>query len=171
MPDTDLHSNREKRLSTNLPLQLSSFVGREQAVAEVKRLLGEGRLLTLTGPGGCGKTRLALAAASELLTAFADGVWLVELAQLSDPALVPRALLSALGLGERAGRTHLEILTDHLRARELLLLLDNCEHLIAAAARLAEALLHHCPRLRILATSREALNLSGEIVWSVPPLS
>ena len=116
----------------NLPLQLTSFIGREREVAEVQRLLDETRLLTLTGSGGAGKTRLALQAAAELLSEFEDGVWWVELASLTDPALVPQAIGSALGLRDEAKRPLLDQLGDHLRGKQMLLVLDNCEHLIAA---------------------------------------
>jgi predicted ATPase/DNA-binding CsgD family transcriptional regulator len=154
----------------NLPSELSSFVGRERELAEIKRLLEKSRLLTLTGPGGCGKTRLALAA-GELAEGFDDGVWLVELAPLADPALVPQAVASVLGAREQPGHSLTETLSDHLRPRSLLLVLDNCEHLIEACATLAEALLRSCPELRVLATSREALGIVGEVAWPVPSLS
>jgi non-specific serine/threonine protein kinase len=157
--------------SNNLPSELSSFVGRKSELAEVRRLLEDNRLLTLTGPGGCGKTRLVLAAASELVEGFEDGVWLVELASLSDPELVPQAFASVLGVREQPGRALIETISDHLRVRKLLLILDNCEHLIEACANLAEALLRWCPELHILATSREALAITGEVAWPVPSLS
>jgi predicted ATPase len=155
----------------NLPSELSSFVGREKELAEVKRLLENTRLLTLTGSGGCGKTRLALAAASELVEGFEDGVWLVELASLADPSLVPQSVAYALGVREQPGRTPTEALSDYLGSRKVLLLLDNCEHLVEACAELAEALLHSCAELRVLATSREALGITGEVAWLVPSLS
>jgi non-specific serine/threonine protein kinase len=155
----------------NLPLQLSSFVGREKELAEVMRLLGDARLLTLTGPGGCGKTRLALAATGELAEGFEDGVWLVELAPLADPSLVSQAVASVVGVREQPGRSLTETLSDHLRTRKLLVVLDNCEHVIEACATLAEALLRSCPELRVMATSREALGIVGEVAWPVPPLS
>src|SRR5918998_3407526 len=160
-----------ERLSHNLPLELSSFVGREKGLAEVERLLEHNRLLTLTGSGGCGKTRLALAVASELVEEFEDGVWLVELAPLVDPSLVPRAVASTLGVREQPGRSPTETLSDYLGSKKVLLVLDNCEHLIEACAELAEALLHSCPELRALATSREALGIAGEVAWPVPSLS
>jgi len=155
----------------NLPLELSSFVGREKELAEVKRLLENTRLLTLTGSGGCGKTRLAVVVAGELVEGFEDGAWLVELASLADPSLMPRAVASALGVREQPGRSPAETLSDHLRTRKVLLVLDNCEHLVEVCARFAEALLRSCPELRILVTSREALGITGEVVWPVPPLS
>jgi predicted ATPase/DNA-binding CsgD family transcriptional regulator len=160
-----------ERPATNLPLELSSFVGREKELAEVKRLLENTRLLTLTGSGGCGKTRLALAAASELVEDFDNGVWMVDLASLSDPTLVPQAVASALSVREQPGRSSTETLIDYLAPKKVLLVLDNCEHLIEACAALAEALLHSCPGLRVLATSREALGITGEVAWLVPSLS
>ena len=157
----------------NLPVQLSSFIGREQELTEVRRLLSESRLVTLTGPAGCGKTRLALRVAADLMHAslFPDGVWLVELAPLSDPALVPQAVASAVDVSEQSGRPLLETLSGFLRSKQLLLVLDNCERLIDACARLAETLLRSCPSLKILATSREAIGLTGESAWLVPPMS
>lgn len=155
----------------NLPLQLTSFIGRDRELGEVKRLLAATRLLTLSGVGGTGKTRLALQAAAELLEEFQHGVWLVELAPVADPELVPQTVASALELRELAGRSATEALADFLEPRELLLLLDNCEHLLEASARFAEPLLRHCPRLRILTTSREPLGIAGEVIWSVPSLS
>jgi predicted ATPase/class 3 adenylate cyclase len=158
-------------LPNNLPAQLTNFIGREREMAEIKRLLTETRLLTLTGAGGFGKTRLSMQVAADLLDAFADGVWLVELAPLFDSTLVPQTVASTLGLREEPGHSLLGILTNYLRAKNLLLILDNCEHLIGACAQLAEALLRACPNLRILTTSREALGIAGESVWIVPSLS
>ncbi len=134
-------------------------------------LLADRRLLTLTGPGGSGKTRLALAVAGDVADGFEDGVWWVALAPLSDPELVPQAVASVLGVREQPGRSMAETLTDHLASRDMLLVLDNCEHLIAACEKLASVLLYACPSLRILATSREALGVAGETVLLVPPLS
>jgi len=158
----------------NLPLQLTSFIGREKEIEAVKGLITSrsgGRLLTLTGVGGSGKTRLALQAAAELLGAFPDGVWFIELAPLSDPTLVPQILLSTLGLIEQTGRSALAIVADFLRPRRALLVIDNCEHLIQACAQLAETLLRACPTLHILATSREALGIAGETPYLVPTLT
>ena len=155
----------------NLPLELSSFVGRQDEVAEVGRLLEHNRLLTLTGPGGCGKTRLALAAAGDVAWRFGDGVWLAELAPVADPALVGRVVASALGARGRPGRPTVETLSEHLGTGKVLLVLDNCEHLVGACAEIAESLLRSCPGLRVLATSREALGVVGEVARPVPPLS
>jgi non-specific serine/threonine protein kinase len=155
----------------NLPIQLTSFIGREKEIVEVKRLILKEELVTLTGPGGCGKTRLALQSASGLLDDFRDGVWLIELAPLSDSALVPQTLASVLGLKEEPGRALLATLTDHVRGKKILLILDNCEHLIQASAQLAESLLQVCSDVHILATSREILGIAGERAFVVPSLS
>jgi DNA-binding SARP family transcriptional activator len=155
----------------NLPTSLTSFVGREREMLEVRRLLSMTRLLTLTGAGGSGKTRLALEVAGDLLGAYPDGVWLVELAPLSDPVLVAQALAQVLGVREQLGRPLEDTLKDYLRTKNLLLVLDNCEHLVDAVAHLVEVLLRSCPKLRILATSREPLGILGEAVWAVSPLS
>jgi predicted ATPase/DNA-binding CsgD family transcriptional regulator len=156
----------------NLPLELTSFVGRQREVSEVKSLiLGGNRLVTLTGPGGCGKTRLALRVATELLEGFENGVWLVELASLSDPALVPQAVAGALAVREQPGRPLTDTLVDALRSKRMLLVLDNCEHLIDATARFVRTVLTSCPRLSLLTTSRETLGTAGETVWPVPSLS
>ncbi|MGH7399396.1 MAG: ATP-binding protein, partial [Candidatus Rokuibacteriota bacterium] len=155
----------------NLPVQLTSFVGRARELADVERLLAETRLLTLVGPGGTGKTRLALQVAADLVDRFPDGIWLVELAPLSDPALVPQAVAVALGLREEAGRPVAASLTHHLRPKRLLLVLDNCEHLVDACARLADALVRACPQLTILASGQETLGVTGERLVRVPPLS
>jgi predicted ATPase len=162
----------KKRPPDNLPLQLSSFIGREREVAKVERLLvGGTRLVTLCGPGGCGKTRLALAVAQDLLEGFEDGVWWVELASLSNPKLVARALASALGVREAPDRHLTEALVEHLKPRKTLVVLDNCEHLIEGCAALADTLLRACPELEILATSREPLRIAGEATGMVPSLS
>jgi len=159
----------------NLPSSLTSFVGREHEMVEAKRRLAMTRLLTFTGAGGSGKTRLALEVARGLVGAYPDGVWLVELAPLSEPDLQPRAVATAvsaaLGVREQPGRPLLEALPDALADKELLLVLDNCEHIVDAAARTGGALLHSCPRLKVLATSREPLGIAGEVVWQLSPLS
>jgi predicted ATPase/DNA-binding SARP family transcriptional activator/DNA-binding CsgD family transcriptional regulator len=158
-------------LPSNLPAQLTSFVGREQEVAEITQLLGTTRLLTLVGPGGCGKTRLAIEIAARRPVACPDGVWWLELASLEDETLIPDALARLFGLHLEPGRTALETLGDHLRDRFLLLVLDNCEHLVSACAGLVATLLRAAPGLRVLATSRTALNATGEQIWNVPPLA
>ena len=155
----------------NLPAQRSSFVGREREVLEVRQALAMRRLLTLTGVGGSGKTRLALEVARGLIDAYPDGVWLVELAPLPEETLVPKAVAEALEVSERPGESLTDTLADVLGDRQLLLVVDNCEHLLEAIAPLVDVLLDSCPRVRILATSREALGLEGEIRWLVPPLS
>src|SRR6266566_3713416 len=155
----------------NLPTQLSSFIGRERAIAELKSLLSTTRLLTLTGAGGSGKTRLALQVATTLLADFEHGVWWVELASLTDPAFVPQQVASSLGLSEQPGRPLIDTLSEAFQTRKLLLVLDNCEHLIAACAQLVETLLRSCAALHILATSREAFNIPGETIWPVPSLA
>ena len=155
----------------NLPAQRSSFVGREGEMLEVKRQLAMTRLLTLTGAGGSGKTRLALEVARDLVGAYPDGAWLVRLAPLSEGKLVPQAVAKAVGVPEQSGRSLADALVEALRAKEMLLVLDNCEHLVEAAARLVAVLLDSCPRLRVLATSREALSVAGESRWPVPALS
>ncbi|GIK40881.1 MAG: hypothetical protein BroJett011_47140 [Chloroflexota bacterium] len=157
----------------NLPIPLTSFIGRVREQAEVQRLLSATRLLTLTGAGGCGKTRLALEVAADLRLKgeFADGVWWVELAALADPALTPQAVASTLGVQEQPGKLLRETLSDYLRPKKLLLVLDNCEHLVAACAQLVEGLLRTCSKLKVLATSRESLSVSGETTWLTPSLS
>jgi non-specific serine/threonine protein kinase len=155
----------------NLPAQLTSFIGREQDLAELGWLLRSSRLVTLTGAGGVGKSRLALQLASRLTDELTDGVWLVELAAVADPALVSRAVASALAANEQAGRDLIDTLVEGLAARSTLLVLDNCEHLIDACAALTERLLRACPCLRILATSREALGITGETSWRVRSLA
>jgi predicted ATPase/DNA-binding CsgD family transcriptional regulator len=156
----------------NLPEQRVRLIGREHDINVARQaLLGApGRLLTLTGAAGCGKTRLALELASEVLPRFPDGAWLVEFAALSDPALVPQAIVSALGVRERPGDSLSATLVRIVSDRELLLLLDNCEHVIDVCAQIVEELLDRCPNLRVLATSREALRTSGELTWRVPSL-
>jgi len=155
----------------NLPLQLTSFVGREKEILEAKRPLLGDRFVTLTGPGGTGKTRLGLQVAAELLELFPDGVWMVEFAAISDAALVPQTVAAVLGIRESSGRPIMTLLTEYLRSKEILLILDNCEHLLSACAQLVDLLLQACPNLCILATSREALDIPGEVTLRVPSLS
>jgi predicted ATPase/class 3 adenylate cyclase/Tfp pilus assembly protein PilF len=155
----------------NLPIQLTSFIGRAREIAEVKRLVGAARLVTLTGSGGAGKTRLALQVAADVVECYRDGVWLAEFAPIADAALVPKSVASALSVPEQPGREVTETLVDVLRPRALLLVLDNCEHLLAACADLTAALLRACPQVHILATSREGLGVPGETLWRVPSLS
>ncbi len=147
-------------------------MGRQHELAEVKQLLLNTRLLTLTGPGGTGKTRLSLQLAAEVLDTkqFPDGVWLVELAPLADPTLVTQTIASTLGIREQPGRTILDALMDYVRAKTILLILDNCEHLIEACAQITDSLLRAAPRLKILATSRESLGITGETAYRVPSL-
>jgi len=155
----------------NLPLDLTSFVGRRREVTETRRLLAGSRLVTLTGIGGVGKTRLALRVAAESRRSFDDGVWLVEFGERHDPRLVAETVAATLGLREQSAVPTVQILTDYLGPRNLLLVLDNCEHLIDDIAKLAETLLRANPDLRILATSREPLGIGGETVLRVPPLT
>jgi predicted ATPase len=156
---------------TNLPAPLTRFIGRERELVEVGQLIRAHRLVSLTGTGGVGKTRLALEAGQQLCGEFAGGVWLAELAPLIDPAVVPRALAEVFGLPEEIGRTHTAALVEYLATEKRLLILDTCEHLIAACAELVEALLAGCPHLHILATSREPIQAAGEITWRVPSLA
>jgi len=155
----------------NLPVQLTSFVGRDKEIGETCRLLKKTHLLTLTGPGGTGKTRLALRTAAEVMPNFPDGAWLVELASLSGPAYILPTLAAVLNLREMAGRPLLAMVTDYLRSKSLLLVLDNCEHLIETCAQLADELLRACPHLKIIASSREALGVAGETSYRVPSLA
>jgi predicted ATPase/class 3 adenylate cyclase len=158
-------------LSSNLPVELTSFVGRSTELAEIGELLGQVRLLTLTGSGGCGKTRLARHAAAATLDGPLDGVWWVELARLEDAGHVPAAVIAAIGVRELPGQGPLGTLVAYLRARRALVVLDNCEHVLAACAQLVEALLRACPSLTVLATSRAPLGVPGETTWRVPSLS
>ena len=166
-----LRSLNNPGLPNNLPQQMNSFIGREKEMAEIKALLAKTHLLTLTGIGGSGKTRLSLQAAADLLDGEGDGVWLVELAALADPALVPQTVAQVLGVKEEAGQPIQRTLAEALKPKRLLLILDNCEHLISACASLAADLLRSCPGLHILASSREPLNVVGEQTYRVPSLS
>src|SRR5262249_4727565 len=151
--------------------ELTSFVGRRHELAEVKQLLASSRLVTLTGPGGVGKTRLALRAASELARAFPDGAWLVELAALEDASLVANAVATALGLRDESARWLPATISEYLSNKRLLLVLDNCEHLVSATAVRADTLLRGAAELRILATSREPFGIAGEANFGVPSMS
>jgi non-specific serine/threonine protein kinase len=155
----------------NLPLQLTSFVGRERERVHVRELLVGARLLTLTGAGGVGKTRLALRVALSLVDDYPHGVWMVDLAPVTESARLPQTIASALGIPEQPGRPLVDTLLDALSVKEMALLLDNCEHLLPACAEMAEQLLRACPAVRILATSREPLDIPGETIWRVPSLS
>ncbi|MBX7237582.1 MAG: tetratricopeptide repeat protein [Caldilineales bacterium] len=155
----------------NLPTQLTSFIGRENEIAEVKQELESHRLVTLTGSGGVGKTRLSLQVAAELLDKFEHGVWFIELAPLTDPDLIPQTTLLALGVQGQQGKPPMEVLKDYLHEKQMLLILDNCEHLVSASAKVANELLNAAPRLKIMASSREALGVKGEASYPVPSLS
>jgi predicted ATPase/class 3 adenylate cyclase len=154
----------------NLPAQLTSFVGREKELTEVQKLLSDTHILTLIGPGGTGKTRLSIQAASALLDRFPDGLWLVELAPILDPLLVPRVTAITMGLRDEPQRPVIDMLCDYLREKKMLIILDNCEHLVDACAHMADRILHAAPDVRILASSREALGIGGEVTYRVPSL-
>jgi len=156
--------------TNNLPTQLTSFIGRERELGEAKEKLKSARLLTLIGPGGTGKTRLSLQLAADVLPNFSDGVWLVELAPLADPSLILQTVASVLSVRAQMGMPLTNIVIDYLRAKNLLLILDNCEHLVESCAQLADQFLHHAPNMKIIASSREALGIGGETVYRVPSL-
>ncbi|MBW3590112.1 MAG: AAA family ATPase [Actinobacteria bacterium] len=172
-------------LPNNLPVQLTTFIGREGEIEEVKRLLTSVRLVTLVGPGGSGKTRLALQVAAELLEAYQDGAWLVDLAATTDESVIPQTVASILGvrgtapgaMGPRGvevegqGRSVIDKVLDRLRTAKALVILDNCEHLVAECAALAEEILRSCPQITVFATSREPLGIPGEARWRIPPLA
>lgn len=155
----------------NLPIQLTNFIGREKEISRVKQLLRDHRLVTLTGSGGTGKTRLSLQVAADMLGHFPQGIWFVELAPLTDPELVSQTILSSMGVHEQAGRPALDLLQEILHDKRSLIILDNCEHLIEASARVADVLLSAAPELKVLASSREALGIRGELSYPVPSLS
>jgi predicted ATPase/DNA-binding CsgD family transcriptional regulator len=161
---------RPSRRPGNLPAEATSFIGRRRELAEIRRKLAAGRLLTLVGPGGVGKTRLAIRAASELGRGFSGGGWLVELAEVRDPALVSNAVAAALDLRDQTATQPLALVLDHLRERQVLLVLDNCEHVLEAAGELTSEVIKAAPGVRVIATSREPLSVSGEHVIPVPPL-
>jgi predicted ATPase/DNA-binding NarL/FixJ family response regulator len=160
-----------KARPSNLPMELTSFVGRREELRELKRLLATTRLLTLTGSGGAGKTRLALRAAAEMSRGFPDGAWVVSLGSIQDPLLISQAVLNALGAHDQSASWSLSTLTDYLASRRLLLVVDNCEHLLDACAILTSTLLSSCPYVRLIATSRQALGVTGEVRMPVPPMS
>jgi predicted ATPase/DNA-binding CsgD family transcriptional regulator len=185
LPQSSAAPDTPPRARHNLPQQLTRLIGREREIEAIRQLLTDDqqpatRLVTLVGPGGAGKTRLSLAIAGDLLTAYSDGLWLVEVAALSDPELLAQTVAASLGLREmtdgvnlnlEASRPLLSSITDFLQGKHCLLVLDNCEHLVEACARLTEYLLRACPRLQFIATSREALGVPGEAVWPVPGLA
>jgi len=166
-----LRSLGNPALANNLPVQLATFVGRERELSEVRALAGFSRLVTLTGAGGSGKTRLSLQVAADLLDGSGDGVWLVELAAVSDEGAVVPAISEALGVAAGRGRPVLETLVDALAPQDVLIVLDNCEHLIGACAKTADAVLRRCPKVHLMVTSREPLGIGGETIYRVPPLS
>lgn len=157
-------------LPNNLPLQITNFIGRERELQEANQLLSSTRLLTFIGPGGTGKTRLSLQVAAEQLSHFKDGVWLVELAPITDPAHILQSIASTFNVREQLGMPLQEIVLDYLRSKHLLLILDNCEHLIEACAQLVGQFLRSCPQIKVLASSRESLGITGETVYRVPSL-
>jgi predicted ATPase/class 3 adenylate cyclase len=161
----------QNKLFTNLPAPFNSFVGRENELAELKRFITTQRLLTIYGPGGVGKTRLGIQAAAELLDFFTDGVWFVDLSPLSNPAHVANYVLSSFGAREELSYSPVQTLVDFLREKVMLLVMDNCEHILKGIVPLVQALLQGDPKLRILATSRTPLGIAGEMVWLIPPLS
>src|SRR5499427_2429415 len=161
---------RPTRRSGNLPAEATSFIGRRLEFTEVRKKLAEARLISLVGPGGVGKTRLAIRIATDLARGFRDGGWLVELAEVLDPALVPNAVMAALDLRDQAVAEPRALLLSYLRDKELLLVVDNCEHLLGAAAQAVSDLMKAAPGLRVIATSREPLSVPGEYLVPVPPL-
>ena len=167
----DAEANRASTAKQNLPHQLTSFVGREQEMAQLEELVLSNRLVTLTGAGGAGKTRLAIEVASRLIDAFPDGVWLVELATLSDPRLVPQATAQALALPEQPTRPVIETLSDYLALKKLLLVLDNAEHLLEGCVQFVDLILRRSPHVAMLVTSRERLGMAGELTYRVPSLT
>jgi predicted ATPase/class 3 adenylate cyclase len=166
-----LRSLGNPALPNNLPAQLSSFIGRDREVGEVRALVKSCRLVTLAGAGGCGKTRLGLQVAAGLLDGSGDGVWAVELAAVTDQDAVAPAIAGTLGIAGQPGRPVAAALLDALAPQDILIVLDNCEHLIDACAKIADAIVRHCPRVHLLATSREPLGIGGETIYRVPSLS
>jgi len=154
-------------LPNNLPSQLTSFVGREKELADVKRLLSDTHMLTLIGPGGTGKTRLSIQVANDVLNQYPDGVWMVDLAPILDPNLVPRTTAISIGLRQEPKRPVIDMLCDYLAKKKVLLILDNCEHLVDACAQMSNRILRAAPDVRILASSREAFGIAGEVTYRV----
>ncbi len=170
-PVVPVREKRKESLRTNLPVPLTSFIGREKEVEDIIKLLGKYRLVTLTGSGGVGKTRLAIQSSNRLLSRFKDGVWWVDLGGLSDPLLVGHEVAKAAGAREESNQPMIETLVKHFGSKQSLIVLDNCEHLILACAQLADRLLSACKNLKLLTTSREALDILGETTWPVPSMS
>src|SRR6266566_2890089 len=167
------HNRRARDVTTphNLPAELTSFVGREPQLAELRRLMHRSRLITLTGPGGAGKTRLAVRLASESLEKYPDGVWLLELAPVLDARLLELTVATACGVREQRKRPILEVLLKTLATSRMLLVLDGCEHLVEPCAALVGRIQRSCPKVTVLITSREPLGLPGEVIWRTPSLS
>ena len=171
LKNSDTDGTHAATVKSNLPIPLTSFVGREKELSSLSGIFDTTRLLTLTGVGGCGKTRLAIQLASQLADAFPDGVWWIELAAIQDESSLTPVVMKTLGIAESQSDSAEEVLLKFLRTRQTLLVMDNCEHVISACARLAENILSQCPDVKILATSREALSIHGEVAWLVPSLS
>jgi class 3 adenylate cyclase len=173
----DLHNDFPPLRTANavaaerLPMQLTSFIGRQSEIKGIRQALADNRLVTLTGAGGAGKTRLAIQVATEVATEFAAGVWYVDLAPITDPDVVPVTVARALGLPDQPGQPTMGVLVQVIRDRQMLILLDNCEHLLDASAELITGLLGSCPSLTLLTTSREPIGVAGEVSWRVPSLS
>src|SRR6266498_4385751 len=159
-----------RKPSTNLPAPLTTFIGREKEQSDVIKLITKHRLVTLTGPGGVGKTRLSTKVGEQVLRDYDDGVWFVEFAPVLDPLLVQRTTAIAIGLRDEPQRPVIDMLSDYLTEKQTLIILDNCEHLLGACAQLADSLLKRCPSLKILTTGREALGILGEAMYLVPSL-
>jgi len=159
------------RVYNNLPLSLTSFVGRDREISELERLLSQSRLLTISGPGGAGKTRLAIQMAQKIQASFPDGVWFINFASLTDASHLSQFVMNLLGVREEEGFSPDRTLMDALRGKAILLILDNCEHLMPDVSALAEFILQGAPMVQLLTTSREKLDASGEVVWRIPSLS
>jgi DNA-binding winged helix-turn-helix (wHTH) protein len=164
-------ADRASKPKQNLPYQLTSFVGREQEIAQLEELVTANRLVTLTGAGGAGKTRMAIQVASRMIDAFPDGIWLVEFAALSDPGLVPPAVAQTLEVKDQPARPVIETLSDYLASKKLLLVLDNVEHLLEGCVQFVDLILRRSPDVAILVTSRERLGMAGELTYRVPSLT